>query len=154
MASPLVFTYNYPGTSVLDNIFVNSPTSPLPGTSDAVLINLQSPNIISQGVTLTIQFINNLAAPATTTSIRSLRVENITIIASSATNTLGTLSYVFQYQNPVPGSDPILGRTRITKLASVVNSASGIFANYLFGNVITVFDNTTYNRTISIYPEQ
>ena len=154
MASPLVFTYNYPGSSQLDNQFVNAPTSPLPGLSDAILINLQSPNLILQGVTLTLQYYDNYVAPASTTAITSLEVDNITIIASFGTNTLGTLSYVFQHKNPVPGKDPLFGRTRLAKLSSLVTSASGIFATYLFGNVITVFDNTTSGRTISIYSAQ
>lgn len=151
MASPLVFTYNYPASLELDNNFVNAPTSPLPGTSSAIFLNLQSSNLILQGVTLTIQFYNNLVAPATTTSISSLVVKNITIIASSGTNTIGTLSYVLQFQNPVDGSDPLLTSTRVAKVSSFVTSASGIFANYLFGNVIQQSDVTTGNRTISIY---
>jgi hypothetical protein len=154
MASPLVFTYNYPKSSELDNIFVNAPTSPLPGTSSTGLLSLQSPNLVLQGVTLTIQGYNNRVAPASVSSPTSVSVQNLTIIASSGTNTLGTLSYIREFPNPVPGKDPLLVRTRVAKLSSFVTSASGIFANYLFGNVITVVDNTTYNRTISIYSAQ
>jgi len=154
MASPLVFTYNYPGSSLLENQLVNAPTSPLPGTSSTVLINLQSPNLVLQGVTLTIQGYNNRVDPASVSSPTSVTVQNNTIIASSGTNTLGTLSYIREFPNPVPGKDPRPIRTRVAKLSSLVTSASGIFANYLFGNVITVVDNTTYNRTISIYSAQ
>lgn len=152
MASPLVFTYNVPGTSELDNQFVNAPTSPLPGLSTAFVTDLQSPNLVLQGVTLTFQFYGNNVTPATGAAT-SLRVDNITtIIASSATNTLGTLSYVLQYQNPVSTTFPT--GTKLAKTSSLVNAASGIFANYLFGNVITVYDNTTYSRTIYIYSAQ
>jgi len=150
--SPLVFAYSSLPTE-LDNTFVNAPTSPLPGTSSASLANLQSSNLILQGVTFTIQFYNNLVTPATGETT-SLTVKNLTIIASSGTNTIGTLSYVFQYQNPVPGSGTITTRTRIAKTSSLVNAASGIFANYLFGNVITVYNNSTFSRTISIYSAQ
>ena len=150
-ASPLIVTFNYPTSLELDNNFVNAPTSPLPGTSAAILLNLQSPNFNVQNATLTIQFYNNLVAPATPTSVSSLVVKNITIIASSATNTIGTLSYVLQFQNPVNTTDPLLTSTRVATVSSFVTSASGIFASYLFGNVIQQSDVTTGNRTISIY---
>ena len=149
-ASPLVFTYNYPGTSLLDNFLVDASGSPLPGDSKIVLNSCQSPNLNVQGITLTIQAYNNSVRPlqgATT----SVKVVNITIIASSATNTIGTMSFPFQFQNPIPGNDPYIIRARVPKVSCYVNSASGIFANYLFGNVIQQFDNTTGNRTISIY---
>jgi hypothetical protein len=102
-----------------------------------------------QGVTLTLQFYENLVTPSATAQT-SLLVKNLTIIASSATNTLGTMSFVQQFQNPVQGST----LPRVSKTSSLVNAASGIFASYLFGNVVTVYDFTTGGRTISIYSAQ
>ena len=153
MSSPLIFTYNYPGTSALDNIFLDASGSPLPGTSGARLLGLQSPNVTLQGVTLTIQFYYNDVTPLLGAKT-SLVVENVTIIASSATNTVGTLSYVFQYQDRVPGDDPLVARGRIAQISSVVNAASGIFQSYLSGNVVIVYDNVTDGRTIYIFSTQ
>jgi len=152
-ASPLLLTYNYPGTSKLDNIFVDASGSPLPGTSGARLLILESPNFNVQGVTLTIQFYYNDVKPELGAQT-SLVVENVTIIASSGTNTVGTMSYVFQYQDPVPGDDPLVARGRIPQISSVVNAASGLFQSYLSANVVTVYDNTTGNRTIYIFSTQ
>ena len=149
-ASPLVFTYNYPLSSKLDNIFLDASGSPLPGTSTADLITLESANFIVQGATLTIQFYTNVAKP-TTGQITSLYVNNVTIIASSGTNTIGTMSWSQQYLNPVPGTDPLVSKARVSKASSYVMSASGIFASYLFGNVIFVNDNERGGRTIYIY---
>jgi len=151
-ASPLVLTYTYPGDSQLSNIFVDASGSPLPGTSTADLITLQSPNFNVQNATLTIQFYDNLVKPKTGQKA-SLIVENVTVIASTATNTIGTLSWVQQYQNPVPASDENVNTTTIAKVSSYVNAASGIFANYLFGNVIFQFFETG-DRIISIYSSQ
>ena len=149
MASPIVFTYNNPRTNLINNYFENASKSPLPGLSTLTLYGLQSPNILVNGVKLTLQIYGNTVDPKDAAT--SLKIENCTIIASSATNTLGTLSYVVQYQNPVPGSDPILNRGRAANTPSYVNAASGIFSNYLFGNVIFQRDLSTKNRTISIY---
>ena len=153
-ASPLVFTYNIVDSRILGNIFVDASGSPLPGQSNASLFTLQSPNVNLHGITLTYQIYANLVKPVAGANT-SLLMQNITIIASSATNTIGTLTYTQQYQNPAQGTDPLIMRARVAKVSSFVNSASGIFANYLFGNVITQLDNTnnntTGNRTISIY---
>jgi hypothetical protein len=152
-ASPLVLTYNIVDSRILGNIFVDASGSPLPGRSNASLFTLQSPNINLQGITLTYQIYANLVEPVAGANT-SLGVSNSTLIASSATNTLGTLTWTQQIQNPVQGTDPLINRTRVAKISSYVNSASGIFANYLFGNVIFQYDNTNTtggNRTISIY---
>jgi hypothetical protein len=154
-ASPLVFTYNIFDSRILGNIFVDGSGSPLPGTSNVTLNTLSCPNVNVQGITLTLQIYGNEVKPELGAQT-SLRVANFTIIASSATNTLGTLTYTQQIQNPVRGNDPLIIRSRVAKISSYVNSASGIFANYLFGNVIFQYDNTNNkttsgNRTISIY---
>jgi len=149
-ASPLVFMHNIVDSRILGNIFVDASGSPLPGQSNASLLTLQSPNVNLQGSTLTLQVYGNEVKPQLGEQT-SLRFTNNTIIASSATNTIGTLTYAQQYQNPVQGTDPLVLRVRVAKISSYVNSASGIFAKYLFGNVITQLDNSTGNRTISIY---
>jgi len=105
--SPLVFTYNNPGTNVLNHYLVNQPSSPLAGNSTVELYTVQSSSINLQGVTLTVQFYDTIVAPATPDQKTSLLVETATIIASTATDTLGTLSYGLQLQNPVPGTDPL-----------------------------------------------
>jgi hypothetical protein len=150
MSSPLVFTYNIPGTLLLSNLFENRLSSPLPGASGVGLINLQSVNINLNGVTLTLQNYGNTVTPlpgATT----SLQVYNETIIASYGSDTIGTLTWVQQYPNPVPSTESLVGKTRLTKLSSFINSATGIFSNYQLGNVITQFDNNTGKRIITIY---
>jgi len=152
MASPLVFTYNE-SSKLLVNYFEDASGSSLPGVSGATLFTLQSPNLFIKGVTLTLQFYNNVVTPAPDANT-SLQCGNVTIIASSGTNTLGTLSYSRQYQNPVAGKDPLLNKIRVSKVSSYVTLASGIFANYLFGNVITVSNATTGVRTISIYSSE
>ena len=149
-ASPLVLVYNVPGTFVLHNYFVDASGSPLPGLSTVALFTVQSPNLVLQGVKLSLQLYSNNVTPEADAKTR-LVVNNYTLIVSSATNTLGTLSWAEQYQNPVPGKDPIIFRGRVAKLSTLINSASGIFANYLFGNVIRQLDNTTGKRTISIF---
>lgn len=149
-SSPLVLTYNLSNDQELTNYFVNTESSPLPGTTDFSLYALQSPNLDLKNVLLTVQFNINQKKPLDNEKT-SLIVVNVTVIASVDTNTLGTLSWTQQYLNPVPGNDPIITRARVSKVSSTVNSASGIFVNYLFGNVITVYDNSTGNRTIYIY---
>ena len=147
-ASPLLFTYNNPGSLKLNNIFVDASGSPLPGSSGTQLYILQSPNLNLQGVTLTLQGYTNIVIPTSTkTSPTSLQVNNVTVIASIGTNTIGTISYSRQNQNPIPATYTL----KVPKISSYVSSASGIFVNYLFGNVITQTDATTGNRVISIY---
>jgi hypothetical protein len=149
-ASPIVFTYTYPGDEKLENYFENQPTSPLQGLSFTGLYTLQSPNIVIQGVTLTLQTWSNNAPPQTGATT-FLQVGNVSIIASIGTNTIGTLAWTQQIQNLVPGTDTT---TRVTKVSSVVSAASGIFANYLFGNIIRQFDNSTNERIITIYSSE
>lgn len=148
--SPLVFTYNLVASRILGNIFEDASDSPLPGRSSSNLFILESPNINLQGITLTYQNYGNFVKPDADAN-KSLSVQNITIIASSGTNTIGTMTYNQQFENLVRGTDPLIIRTRVSKISTFVNSASGIFANYLFGNVVLQLDNTTNNRTISIY---
>jgi hypothetical protein len=152
MSSPLVFTYTYPVDAQLSNIFVDASGSPLPGTSTADLITLKSPNFNVQDATVTLQFYDNLVKPKTGEK-SSLIVENVTVIASTTTNTIGTLSWVQQYQNTVPTSDKNVNTTTVAKVSSFVNSASGIFANYLFGNVIFQFF-ANGERIINIYSSE
>jgi hypothetical protein len=144
MSSPLVLTYNIPLDPVLVNIFEDASGSPLPGTSTASLISLQSPNINLQNTTLTLQYYDNLVTPLAGEKA-SLLVENLTVIASTATNTIGTLSWVQQYKNP--GSSTT---TALVKTSSYVSAASGIFASYLFGNVISQYF-VNGDRILSIY---
>lgn len=147
-ASPLVFTYTNPSDAELSNILVNQPTSPLPGVSTIFLYDLQSPNLVLQGATLTGQaYINTTLPKAGETSY--LVVQNNTVIASIGTNTIGTLTFVEQFQNPLTTSKDL--KAGVSKLSSYISTASGIFANYLFGNVVRVNDNTTGLRTTSIY---
>lgn len=150
MASPLVFTYNNPKTKQLGNVFTDAPNSPLPGSIGTTLYTLESPYISVQGVTLTLQYYNNVVRPVSGAKT-SLFVANSTVIATSGTNTIGTLGWQQQYPNPVPGNDPLVLKGRIAKLSSTIDSASGIFASYLYGNIITALDSTTGNRKISIY---
>ena len=184
--SPLVFTYNNPKSVLLSDSLGAS------GNSTISVIDLQSPNLVLQGVTLTLQAYDNsvLLNPSS-----SLLIENITVIASVGTDTLGTVSFVLQYPNPVPpptpssslsmlkkeeendndidevtledsallpSSSPVTNKddvssfltsddTNVSKTSSYVGGASGIFVEYLFGNVIYQYNNTTGDRTISIY---
>ena len=150
MASPLVFTYNNPITKQLGNVFTDASGSPLPGAVGTTLYTLESPNINLQGLTLTLQYYNNVVRPVSGAKT-SLFVANTTVLATSGTNTIGTLGWQQQYPNPVPGNDPLVLKGRIAKLSSTVDSATGIFVNYLFGNMITTLDSTTGDRKISIY---
>lgn len=187
--SPLVFTYNNPKSVLLSD-------SLGPSTSVS-LIGLQSPNLVLQGVTLTLQTFDN-TVPLGASS--NLLVENITVVASAGTDTLGTVSFVLQYPNPVlvvppssssiskeededndeatleevdtppesPPSAPVLAPapptddevspsavtsddTNVAKTSSYVGGASGIFVEYLFGNVIFQYSNNTGDRILSIY---
>ena len=185
--SPLVFTYNNPKSVLLSDTLGTS------GSSTISVIDLQSPNLVLQGVTLTLQAFDNsvLLNPST-----SLLIENITVMASVGTDTLGTVAFVLQYPNPVPPPTPssslsMLKKeeeehdndideitledsalvppsspvpreddvspfatsddTHVSKTSSYVGGASGIFVEYLFGNVIYQYNNTTGGRTISIY---
>jgi hypothetical protein len=182
--SPLVFTYNNPKSVLLSD-------SLGPSTSVS-LIELESPNLVLQGVTLTLQTFDN-TVPLGASS--NLLVENITVVASAGTDTLGTVSFVLQYPNPVLviptpplSSSSILKKeemkeeeendevtledsalevptpnevsspsavtsddTNVAKTSSYVGGASGIFVEYLFGNVIFQYTNSTGDRMLSIY---
>ena len=147
-ASPLVFTFNNPKDAVLSNILEDASGSPLRGVSSVQLFTLQSPNIIVQNASLTGQVYTNAVLPKLGESSR-LVVSNITIVASVGTNTIGSLTFVEQFQKPVtPDKSLIAG---VSKLSTYVTSASGVFASYLFGNVIRVNDNKTGFRTVSIF---
>lgn len=136
--STLSFTYNL-GAPELANRFVNQEDSPKPGLSTATLYNLQSPNLNIQGLTLTLQINNNIVTPPADAN-SSLLVYNGTIVVSTTTNTIGILTYTAEFQNPVPRSI-LNGISRSPKISTYVTSASGLLANYLFGNVIIQYDN-------------
>jgi hypothetical protein len=150
MSNSLLFTYNIPNTLLLSNLFENRSSSPLPGASGVGLIHLQSVNIDLNGVTLTLQNYGNTVTPLSGETT-SLQVYNETIIASYGVDTIGTLTWIEQYQNPVPSTESLVGKTRLTKVSSYINSATGIFTNYQLGNVITQFDNNSGKRSITIY---
>lgn len=146
--SPLIFTYNNPKTIRLKNVLKNDDHSIQPGTTLIEIYNILSPNINLQNAILTLQYISNSEEQQ---SNSVLNIDNATLIASVENNVIGTLSYVLQYQNPTMDNEPVYIRARLSKLSSFVNSATGIFANYLFGNVIYILDNQSGERTISIY---
>ena len=151
--SPIIFTYKYPGDQVLENYLQNRESSPLPGLSFIGVYKLKSENIHLPGVTLTLQtYSNNVTPPIGDTSF--LQIGNVTIIASYGSNTIGTLSWQQQIENPLSVLDPSLTTTRIGKVSSNVSSASGIFSSFLFGNVIRQFDNNTKERKIIIYASE
>lgn len=148
---PLVLTYNVNTDGIVLNSLVISETSPKPGlTSNTGIITLQSPDFRLTGVVLTLQYYSNTAKPAPNAS-SFLKVDNINIIASQGTDTIGVMSYTAQFYNPVPtaSQNPDIGR--IKKISSYIQSASGIFSQYLFGNVILEYLNDTGDRIITIY---
>jgi len=148
---PLVLTYNVYTDGVLLNSLVISETSPKPGlTSNTGIITLESPNFHLQGVVLSLQYYSNTVKPALNAS-SFLKVDNINIIASQGTDTIGVMSYTAQFYNPVPtpSQNPDIGR--INKISSYIQSASGIFSPYLFGNVVLEYLNRTGDRIINIY---
>lgn len=148
--SPLIFTYNNPNSGIIDNNLEVDPNSPYPGISNISLYRLESQNLILNGVTLTIQFYANIAKSLLGQKT-DLRIQTNTIVASTTSDTIGTLCYTRQYQNPLSDNDPIFTRTRNTNTSSYISSASGIFSDYLFGNIIHQSDNSNGNRTIYVY---
>ena len=148
LASPLVFTYNDPKSQELGNIFKNAESSPEKGISGVSLYNLKSPHLNLPNVVLTFLVYSNIVIPKDPKAKTSLEVESITIMATNTSNTIGILTYTLQYQNPILSDTPTL-KTLVPTTSSFVNSASGIFANYLKGNVITTYDGD--NRTINIF---
>ena len=153
--SPLVFTYNEPKSQELGNDFKNEVESPRKGLTSAFLYDLQSSNLNVSNLTLTLLIYSNVVIPKNpkngTNAKTSLEVESMTIVATSISNTVGILTYTLQYQNPYDSNNNPTTTTLIPKTSSFVNSASGIFVDYLLGNVITTYDSKTGERIISIY---
>jgi hypothetical protein len=141
-ASYLEFNWISPADELLNVCIENSILSPIPGNSGPGIFELQSPNINVEGVTLTILFFGNEINPSLPPVINGLTVLNVTISASTTTNVIGTLCFDYQISNTA---------TVKTK-TSIVTSASGMFASYLYGNAIRTDENTG-KRSIRIFPK-
>jgi hypothetical protein len=147
--APLIFTYNVNTSILLNNILEINEKSVRPGVSSISLYKLDSKNIQLNGVVLTLQVYGNTVITSTEESKSNLFVNNFTILASEGTNTIGTLSWAQQIYNPF--SSTIVNVSRVPKVSTYVQSASGIFSEYLFGNIIREYDNETGGRTLFIY---
>jgi len=148
LGSPLVFTYNDPNSLELGSIFKITESSPRKGICGVSLYNLESPNLNLPNVILTLLVYSNVVIPKLPEAKTRLEVESITIMATNSSNTIGILTYTLQYQNPILSEEPTI-KTQVPTTSSFVNSASGIFANYLKGNVITTYNGN--NRSINIF---
>jgi hypothetical protein len=149
----LVFTYNADTSLLLANYLENDVKSPKAGLSAVSLYKLASPSLHLNGVTLTVQFYNN-TTPVTEDAITILRIVNGTIVASQGTNTIGTLTFTQQHQNPIPDGSERRDISLIPKQSTYVQSASGIFSRYLYGNVIRQYDIEGGNRIVTIFPPE
>jgi hypothetical protein len=139
----LEFKWTSPADQLLNICIENTVQSSIPGFSGPGIFELTSPNISIQGVTLTIYFFGNEVNPDVPPAINGLIVENVSILASTSTDVIGTLCFDLQYSNT----------EAVTTLPSIVTSSSGIFTSYLLANVLTTYENTTNNpgnRTIQI----
>ena len=141
-ASYLEFNWTFPTDQLLNIDIENSKISPLPGSSGPGIFELESPNINVRDVTLTILFFGNEVDPSRPPVINGLNALNVTITASTTTDVIGTLCFDYQISNTA---------TVKTK-TSIVTSASGMFASYLYGNVIRT-DEDSGKRTIRIFPK-
>ena len=70
-------------------------------------------------------------------------------VADPATQTtIGTLSWIFSYEQSVAGASP--NQTTVATLKSNVATATGIFNDYGNGEIVGTYDNTTGSRTFTV----
>ena len=148
--SPFVFKYNFFTSNIFNNFLANTTASPNPGLSSIAIWRVVDSNLNITGVELTYQaLINQLAVKPNLNT--QLEVLSGTLIANKDTDILGSMSWQIAFANPVPSPGNTLNETRVKQVTANVDSASGIFAPYLNGKIVRVYDDVSGDRVNTIY---